>query len=239
MRLFLLLLILLLFPAMAQSQSAQPEVRLFQSFFLDGSQVGQVYGDVGIGFNDYDNLNITSVGGHLGFPIGTSFEGGIMLNYLSFNPSFGPNRDGINDLTLTGRYLASGGRSPISVGGYLTLPIGDEEIGGGDVNLGVFGAIRHAANERLAITGVLGIDFFERGDDYDGSLRLGGGLIYRTGPGWRLVGELTFLTEPDYALLTVGMDHAVSGSLRIRPGLGVGLDDGAPDFALLFGLLFL
>ncbi len=137
-------LALLLFPAFAFSQPVQSDVRLYQSFFFDGSQVGKVYGDVGVGFNDFENLNITSLGGRIGFPIGASFEGGIELNFLSYNPSIGPKRDGINDLAVTGRYLASGGRTPISVGGFITLPIGDEEIGAGDVNLGVFGAIRHA-----------------------------------------------------------------------------------------------
>jgi hypothetical protein len=225
--------------SLVYGQNVQSDARFFQQFFFDGSHVGSVYGEVGLGFSDYDSFNLIDLGGRIGFPLGRSFEAGIGIHYLNYDFNGLPDPDGIDDLFLTGRYLVSEGRSPVSVGGYLTLPIGDEEIGGGDVDLGVFGAIRHAASARLDLAGVLGIDFFDRGDDYDGSLRVGGGLVYRTRPGWHLIGELTFYTESDYALLTIGMNYPIGSSARLRPALGVGLDDGAPDLTLFIGVLFL
>ena len=230
---------LFLAPLVAFAQPNQSEVRLFQNFFLDGSQVGQVYGDVGLVFSDFDNVNVLDLGGRIGFPIGNTFELGVELHYFNFDPVIGEDRSGVSDINVTGRVLVSNGPTNISVGGALTVPVGDEDIGQGNVNINAFGAIRHPAGNRLAITGVLGIEFMDRNDDYDASLRLGGGLIFQTNQGWHIVGELNFLTERDYALLTAGIDYALGSSARIRPALGLGLDNGAPDLALLLGILFM
>lgn len=236
LRLLLSITLLLLCTNTASAQNA----RTFQNFFLDGSHVGSVYGDAGLGFSDFDRRNVVNLGGQVGFPIGRSFELGVMLDFITIDPEVGNNRSGLSDLGIVGRYLVSSGETDISVGGGLTLPIGDEDVGqGDDVNINVFGALRHTASATLGITGVLGVDFLEEGDDYDASLRLGGGLIYRSSPRLQLIGELSFLTDVEYALLSFGVDYRMNSGSRLRPALGLGVDDGAPDFELLFRFLFL
>lgn len=228
--------LLLLCTQTTQAQTA----RTFQNFFLEGSHVGSVYGDVGFDFSDFDGGNVINLGGQVGFPIGRSFELGVALDFITIDPEVGNNRSGLSDLAVIGRYLVSQGETDISVGGGLTLPVGDEDVGQGEgININVFGALRHMANRKLGITGVFGVDFIEQNDDYDASLRLGGGLIYRSSPKLQLIGELSFLTDVEYALLSFGVDYRLNSGARLRPALGLGVDDGAPDFELLFRFLFL
>lgn len=44
-------------------------------------------------------------------------------------------------------------------GAYLDLPIGEEDIGGGTLDVGFYGALRWPASERVLLTGTLGVDF--------------------------------------------------------------------------------
>ena len=228
---------ILLVPVSAFAQDAQT----FQNFFYEGSLQNSTYGDVGIIFGDFENANTISVGGQLGLALGQSFELGITLDFLTIDPEFGDNVSGLRDPILLGRYQVQQGTTDISVGGGLSLPIGDNEIlgEGESVDIHMFGALRHMINPQLAITGVLGIDFIEQfNDEYDASLHLGGAVIYRSSPNLQLIGELNILSEVDFTLLSFGIDYSLSNSTRLRPALGLGLDDGAPDFVLVARLLF-
>lgn len=233
--LFAILILAVFWPATARAQKAPT----FQNFFLEGAHQHTVYGDLGLVFSDFPGANFLQMGGRIGFPLGYNFELGVTIDFLSIDPEFGNNIDGIMDPMVVGRYLIQEGNSDISVGAGFSLPIGDEDIGGGDgVDFNLFGALRHYVNDMLAISGVLGIDFVEQFDDYDASLRLGGAVIYRTNNrDLQLIGELTILSEGDFTLLTFGVDYRVGNSARLRPALGLGLDDGAPDIALALRVL--
>lgn len=233
------LLAVLMLAALLPSTARAQKAPTFQNFFLEGAQQHSVYGDVGIVFSDFPGANFLLMGGRIGFPVGYNFELGVTIDFLSIDPQFGNNIDGITDPMVVGRYLIQEGTSDISVGAGFSLPIGDEDVGGGDgVDFNLFGALRHYLNDVLAISGVLGIDFVEQFDDYDASLRLGGAAIYRTNNrDLQLIGELTILSEGDFTLLTFGVDYRVGNSARLRPALGLGLDDGAPDIALALRVL--
>ncbi len=233
------LLILFVSLSTVPAALAQPDARTFQSFFREGTHMGKLYGDVGLEFSDFDYGDIITVGGQIGFPIGRLFELGATLNFVNQDYNFVENRSGLSDLTVVGRYLLHIGQTRTSVGGGITLPIGDEELGYGRVDFTTFGAFRHTINSTLAITSVFGIEFLDRGNDHDASLRLGGGAIYQTKNNLQLLGELTFLTLPDYALLSFGVDYRLNSGARLRPALGIGLDNGSPDFVLIFRALFL
>ncbi len=218
---------------------AQPDARNFQNFFKEGTHVGSFYGDVGLNYSDNNGANVIDIGAQVGFPVSRSFELGLDLVYISVDPELGNNFGGLSDLGVTGRLLVSSRNvTQISVGGGLTLPVGDEDVGQGDVDLNVFGALRHAANPTLAITGVFGIEFIEVGDDYDYSLRLAGGVVYQSDPDLQFLAELTFLTDRDWALLTLGADYRLRNGNRLRPAFGFGIDDGSPDLVLLARILF-
>jgi hypothetical protein len=46
---------------------------------------------------------------------------------------------------------------------------------------------------------------------------------------------LSIRTEGDYILLSGGVDYPMKSGGRLRGALGLGLDDGAPNFALRGG----
>ena len=110
----------------------------------------------------------------------------------------------------------------------------------------------------MVITGTLGLDFYEVkkftvGDykivngevvydtkeetDYETSLVLAGGLIYPHSEQLNFVGEAVLRTEGDYFLISGGADYKLQSGGRVRGALGIGLDDGAPDFSLLASYL--
>ncbi len=142
----------------------------------------------------------------------------------------------------------------------MTLPIGDENIAQGKLNFGAFGALRHPMENGMVITGTVGLDFdetkeityeaptfngttftgggFKEETKYKTSFVLGGGVIYRTNDQLNVVGEFTMKTEVDYMLLSGGADYYMQEGIRVRGALGIGLDDGAPDFLIMGSTLF-
>ncbi len=222
----------------ARAQYAQDDVHLFVNFLPDASVATTGYVNGGISYASYNFFSLTTLGGSIHVPITPRFEGAAALQYVSINPDFGRNRDGISDLLLHVKHHIPGRRAQFAIGGYITLPVGDEEVGAGDdLDLGFFGALRHSLNANTALTATAGLDFFERGDDYDLALRLGGGIIHRTTDRLALVGELLIRTESDTVLLAGGLDYRVSPQGRLRPGLGIGLSDETADFTLALSYL--
>lgn len=65
-------------------------------------------------------------------PISRRFEGAAALSFLSIDPEVGEGRSGMTDVLLHGKYHLPGRRAQFAVGGSLTLPVGDEDIGSGD-----------------------------------------------------------------------------------------------------------
>ncbi|MGI9628628.1 MAG: hypothetical protein ACR2QM_17470 [Longimicrobiales bacterium] len=220
------------------AQDALEEVRLFQSFFEEGTIAPATLVNPGLTFSDFDGGSIFTVGAQAAVPLTPLFELGMDLNFASINPDGGSGDSGLTDLGVSGHYKVLDELTQVSVGGSLTLPIGSEDIGQGDVDFGMFGALRHPVRDNMALAGMVGIDFVERGSDRDAGLQVGGGLIYRTEGNINIVSELRIETEGDYAGLSGGLDYETDGGGRVRGGLLIGLDDGAPDLGLLASMLF-
>ncbi|MDZ4702137.1 MAG: transporter [Rhodothermales bacterium] len=222
----------------AHAQYALDDVHLFVNFLPDAAVASTGYVNAGITYTSYDFLAQTTLGGSIHIPFTPRFEGAAALQYVSIDPEVGRNRDGISDLLLHVKHHIPGRRAQFALGGYIILPVGDEEVGAGDdLDLGIFGALRHSLNGRTALTATAGLDFFEQGDDYDLALRLGGGIIHRTSDRLALVGELFIRTESDTVLLAGGLDYRVSPQGRLRPGLGIGLSDETADLSLALSYL--
>jgi len=117
------------------------------------------------------------------------------------------------------------------------LRIGEEKLGQDHFDFGAFAAARMPIDNGIVLMGSLGLNFVEIDDDRELSLHLGGGGIFELSPETHVTGEVGIDTEEDYFALTGGMDHALSANSRLRASLIVGLDDGAPDFALQGGFL--
>ena len=218
----------------AQNQSdTMDDVKLFQSFFRDAPISSVPYGEGFLLYQDSDVFDVLTFGARAALPITPEIELGTQLAFSSVS---GPNdfsESGFKDVPIYGRYLfMNEQKTKISGGAFLTLPIGEEEIFEGNFDFGFFGAVRHAVSDGVVLTGTLGLSFLEFGDDRESSLNLGAGVIYAATNELNLVGELSFETEIDYAALSAGVDYAITNAGRLRGGLLIGLDDGAPDFGL-------
>lgn len=233
---------LLLFSSVSAQTPSTDKVRLFQSFYRDAPITAVPLVDAGLEFDDYDGGSFFNLGAKSGIPIKSNFDLGAGVHFISFNPEVGDGESGLSDIWVSGKYRIDNvfqGNTAFSAGGYITLPTGSEDVGQSNFNFGAFGAIRHPLDNQLTLTGVLGLDFIENIlDDRESSLLLGGGVIYDYDPKLNFVGELKIQTEGDYAMLTAGTDYALQANGRVRGALGVGLDDGAPDLALLASYLF-
>lgn len=263
----LLLVVMLIIALPVFGQTNLDNVRLFQSFFYDApiAQTGYVEG--GLQFSDYDFASILGLGGQGGYPINEKIEVGASLQFLNWSPEEGDGQSGLSDLGAYGRYnVMNNGQTNFSAGAMITLPIGSEDVGQGNLNFGAFGAMRHALENGMIITGTIGLNFYEtktyeEGDftqgyfdpntgewvppvytegeektEYENYLNIGGGVIYPVNDMLNVVGELTFRSEGDYMMLSGGGDY-VMGSGRVRGALGIGLDDGAPDLMIMGGYI--
>ena len=224
-------------------------VHLFQNFFNDAVIAGNPYGEVGLGYNSYDGFSSITGGVQGGLPIGKNLELGVGVHYENWSYDNSDSQGGLVDPYVGLRYQLTPGPTRFAVGGYATLPVGSEDIGQGHLNFGAYGAVRHKL-EAFTLTGTVGINFYEYTDykydsnsfelkestEHDNYLTLGAGIIYPTSKKLAIVGEWVLKTEMDYMMLSAGVDYNI-GNVRYRGGLGLGLDDGAPDFQIMASYL--
>lgn len=242
----LVLAAMLALPLQAQNLD---DVRLFQSYFFDAPIAGAGYGQGGLTYSSFDAFSQFTVGVMGGYPINPQIELGTQIHYLSWSPDKGDGQSGITDLDVFGRYnLYNENQTNISAGGMVSLPIGSEDVGQGKLDFGAFGAIRHALSSNVTLVGTLGLMFYEKTEyefnqntfeleestSYDNYLNIGAGAVYQINPQLNFVGELNIKSEGDFMMLSGAVDYAM-GSGRVRGGLGIGLDDGAPDLMLMGG----
>jgi hypothetical protein len=218
------------------------DVHLFQSFFQDARIAETGYLEGGFQYDSHKNVSIISVGFQGGYPINQEIEIGMGVDFISWNPDKGDDESGLSDLLVTGKYNFLKKSSTISAGGYITLPVGSEDIGQSNLNFGFFGSIHHLINSDMAIIGNLSLDFYEKKklkgeDEYKYSLSLGAGLMYALGGKLSLVPELYLKSENDDSLLSCGLDYQLSNSGKLRGAVGLGLDNGVPDLSLMIGYL--
>lgn len=233
-------LALLMTAVPARSQSDLNSIRLFQSYFFDAPITGVTYGDFGLSHSSYDGGSVLVIGGQGGHPINQKVEIQAQLGLISANPDVGDGQSGLSDLGVYGRYfLSDNGATQYSAGGHLSLPIGSEDVGESNMDIGAFGAVRHILDNGMVITGTAGLISVEMYDERETTLRLGAGAIYPHSEQIHFVGEFVMQTELDFTMLSAGVDYAM-GNRRVRGMLGLGLDDGAPDIQILgtYGLNF-
>jgi len=237
------------------SQDDLDEVHLFQNFFRDATITSNPYGEGYFNFSSYEYGSSIALAAQGGYGINPNLEVNAALGFTSFSPENGDGTSGITDLYASGRYLVvEQNELRVAAGGFLTLPIGAEDAGYGNLDFGAFGALRYAIDNGMVITGTLGLDFYETTEyefetpqiingqlvggelkektEYKNSLVLAGGVIYPLQPDLALVGELMFKTDVDYGMLSGGADYILQNNGRVRGMLGIGIDDGAPDIML-------
>ena len=212
-------------------------VRLFQTFYEDAARADNPYGQAFFGYSDFSFGTAIDLGVNAGLPLSDRFEVAAGLTFLSLSPDGSDSQSGIADLPVYGKYFIPVGRTQVVAGGFVTLPIGSEDIGGGDVDLGGFGSLRHPLSQQVTLAGTLGLIFDERGEDRVTSLKIAGGLIYQSTPELGFIGELNLETKNNVGLLSGGVDYRSSANSHFRALLGLGVDDGSPDFTLQVSFL--
>ena len=226
----------------AQSNT-KDDVRFFEHFFNDAAVVTSTYVEGVAAYGDYDAGSSFVLGAQGGIPVSDRLDAGARWAFANRDWDYGGSESGLTDIELWGRYqLNSVSAANVTVGGALTLPVGKEEVGGDNFDLGGFLAARMPLDNGIVIMGSTGLNLVEMSDRYGGSdrglsLHLGGGAIFALNPQTHLTAEIGIDTKEDYFALTGGMDHALSATSRLRAALVVGLDDGAPDFGLQGGFL--
>jgi len=218
---------------------AQDPVHLFQSFQYDAPISGGIYGEAGllyVNFNDAD-VTETIIAARGGIPFGKKIELVAQLAYVNITPENFDAMNGLADIGIYGRYnFFNNNGTVISAGPFVTLPIGEEEVGQGNLNYGAFCAARHTLGCGVSITGNIGLEFYEtwewkNGDfeeTYTNQLLVGAGAIFPLSKKTHIVGEFFMKGDMDYSVLSAGVDQKL-GPGHLRVGVGIGLDDGAPD----------
>jgi hypothetical protein len=224
-------------PAPAGAQ-AFDDVQLLENFFIDATRNGSFYGEPQFLFADNDFGSLIAIGGRAGLPLGENFQLGGEFAFANVDPDQGDGESGLTDMRVAGRYnFATRGDLQVAAGGFITLPIGSEDIGEGNTDIGGFGAVRYPVSDGVVLVGSGGLYFVEAGDDRDVSLALGGGAIFETSRELHWLAELTIQTEGDIALLSGGADYRLAAGGHLRGQLGLGLGDGSPDLQLRVGYL--
>jgi hypothetical protein len=252
-------------PAAAQQENPPPESpprasaapgnrdarRLFQRFAEDAAIVpggwteGQfIYSDLDDGA---DNQLLAAL---IAFRVSDQVEAGLRLGYERQATDAGPDGSGLSDIDLYGKYRLHGGAGRCALGGLVKVPTGHEEegLGTGKTDVEGFAACR-ADLQAVSVTGNVGLRYNGNPDaplpDSEGSLLAGGGLLMPAGA------RMTFVIEATYesqrldgagadARLTLGMQGvARAPGFGFRGALALPLSDGAPDFQVFFGAVYL
>lgn len=159
-------------PLSAQS-STMDDIRLFQNMFRDAPITDIPYGEALLNVASLDNSSLTSIGVQGGLGLHRRVELNAGLYFSSTNPDGDASGEsGLLDIPVYGRYnFVAEEQMKVSGGTYLTLPVGSDDIGQGNLNFGFFGAIRHAITDsRFTLTGNLGVDFVEQPGFFSGPI---------------------------------------------------------------------
>ncbi len=226
-------------PAVFSQSGIKDEVRFFDHYFNDAVAVTGKYLEGGAYFGDFDGGSIFQFGAQGGMPVAPGVDAGARWSIINWDPDHGDGESGLSDIELWGRYRLEQTEIPakVTVGGMLTLPVGEEKVGEGNVDLGVFAAGRMLLDNGIVAMGSLGLNFIEYtdafgDDDREMSLHLGGGAIFEFSPQTHGTAEFAMDTKEDYFALTGGVDRLLPTGARLRGAISLGLDDGAPDLAL-------
>jgi hypothetical protein len=237
-------------PARAQMQSSAAytttsdlsDVRPFKAWVTDATFTRGVDLEPVLVFGDSDFGSTLFAGARVAVWVAEGFELGGGWGFRSVDPSGpGDNENGLDDLSLYGRYQLPLDVDPVvAIGAEFFLPVGKDEVGAGNFDVNVFGAIRYDANGNATLLGHAGVQSIERGGpgrgkDREAGLLLGGGILVPLTEELALVSELALATASESASILGGVDFELPPGGHLRAAVALGLDDGSPDFELLLG----
>jgi len=236
----------------SRAQNTADDVNLFQTYLQDANFGKKANGEGLFQYGTYDNNASTiDLAVQAAFPVSPKIKLAGFWAFENYSPDQGDGRSGITDIAVSGRYQVVQGNTPVAVGALATLPVGSEDLGEGNFDFGFFGSLRHKVESSpLTLAGTFGLNFVETTTlgnlnpntgqvetkkDHDTSVLIAGSVIYPMSSGLSMVFEINMRPDDNYALLSGGLDYPLHGGGRLRGGLGLGLDDAAPNFAIRFG----
>ncbi len=214
------------------------DVHLYLNTLKDSSISKSPFIEAGMNYADFDHSSAFSLGARAGFPLDDRLEILADMNFVKRDPDGNAkSQSGLTDLTMVGKYLLIPGPTQVSVGGLFTLPIGEDDLGQGNFNFGGFASLRHPVSEIVLLTGGVGLDIIELhtgaiSTDRKASLNLNGGAIIALNEQIHVITEAEIRTKTDEFMLTAAVDMALEKKVRLRGGIGLGVDDASPDFTL-------
>ncbi len=221
------------------ASATMDDIRFFNNFHTDAAHASGMFAEGIAAYFSDDDADGMLLGVQGGAPVAPNIEVGVSVGFLSVDYDYSGSESGLTDPTIVGKYhLKNWENNQLTVGVHITLPVGDEDVGHGDTDIGVFGAIRHPLNNRMVLMGTAGLTSLDQENDREFSLDLGGGLIYKVDNSLHGIAELTMATEVEQMELTLGADYAVQNNGSIRGAIALGLDDGSPDFVMQVGYLY-
>ena len=220
-------------------QSTFDDIRLFQSFFRDAPISSKIYAEGSYTYSNFDFLDRTTLEGRGGYALTPKIEVGGSASYVHRMPvEVNESTKAFADVTVFGRYNFIDEETKFSGGVFGTVPVGSKRIGEGNLNFGVFGAVRHPVSEFVVLTGTLGVDFLDTAiEDYEASFNMGGGIIYEVGTDFFLVSEFSVRSDLDYSAVSTGIDYQLLEAVSVRANLLLGVDQNAPDYGVTGALL--
>lgn len=258
--LWILLVIALVVPVVAEAQ-VSPDTRLLQRPEWDGAVFTGVYLDGQFRYQKWDKrwdkMDSLLVGPTfaMSFAEMPQLETGARFFVVNSNPKHGKSETGFSDIDIWGKWQFLDDPLLLSAGILFTIPTGAEKVlnpkASGEFNFEFFGAGRYYATDMLALVGHIGFRF---NDDmkykvhgtrwrYDGETQflLGFGVICEVTPELNILGEINFATEAYKNVhsdteLTAGVQYDFTPDFCTRGGIGIGLDNGAPDFELIMSV---
>ncbi len=226
--------------AVPAGAATMDHIRLFENYFTDAVSISDRQVDAGLQVLDDSGFSSVGISAQGDMPMNDRIDVGGSLGFVSIDPDGAPSQSGLLDPVIGVRLKATdlAPDTHLSFGGMMSLPIGDDDVGGGDFDLGAFVAIRHAVQGNLVFTGKAALVSVEVGNDRDLSLQLGGGAIYHYLPTTYLISELEVETDTDYSVLSFGADYSTDPDAHFRASIQFGLDDGAADLGLTGSYLY-
>lgn len=239
----------------ALAREADGDDRLLMQFVKDGEVVSHVWLEGRAGYQAWNNGDRASLGGLLAFTLASDFEVGMSFAGMWVDPDDGHSDRGFSDTKIFGKVRLIEKPVILSVGAVFSLPTGDEDegTGTGELDMEFFGALRKGYRSMMLVASA----GFHVNQDVDvrlidgGFVRprrnggtegkvsavLGAGVIFLPGEHWGYQAEFSFESkryEGHHSDLRVtpGVSFRTARA-SLRAGLGIGLGQGAPDYALL------
>lgn len=219
------------------------------SYWLEGQ--GRFQSNIGMGSLPGGDADVLSIAPIFAMNVAEDLELGARIALAFRDAADDGSASGLTDLDLWGKMAIVTDPVRISAGLMITAPTGDEDrlLGTGETNVEFFAGLR-SDYTHVTLAANLGMRV-NQDAEFDGvpvegknSFLAGGAMMFPVTDQLVLTAELAFESERFEGLdndtrLIGGFEYRRNESILYRGGIGGGLSDGAPDFELIGGAVWI